>query len=119
MFMYRRRAILIALLCVLTPSAHAQDPVLFESCDHNWVIHYCSNQYGLKQDTLNDLSNHSINTTTTIYFGSYSRTFNTTVWPIVAIFFAVLSPVIWLITYGIGSVTRPAKKHPPPITSPP
>jgi hypothetical protein len=118
--MYCRHAILIALFCGLSVSARAQS-TMWQQCDHNWAISYGSNYYGLKQHTWVgvEMETPPNPTSTTIYFGSRTVTFNTRAWQIVAIFFAVLLPVVWLIIYGIGSVTKPAKKHPPPNPSPP
>jgi hypothetical protein len=113
------QTLLILLLCALSVPARAQS-MIWERCDHNWAISYGSNYYGLKQHTLVgvEMETPPNPTSTTIYFGSRTITFHTHAWLIVAIFVAVLLPAVWLIIYGIGFVTIPAKKHPPPTASP-
>jgi hypothetical protein len=116
--MRRSYALLVAFVCALSLSARAQYVVTFPITDHDWVVRYSSNQYGLLQQTYLR-GKIAYQTETTLYFGSHSRTFHTTVWPLLAAFIAVLLPIAWLITYGIGSLATPAKKHPPPSTKSP
>ncbi len=114
-FMRRSSAILIAILCALSSPARGQALVVW-TVDHDWTIHYRTQQYGLVQTSLyGDASKAP----TTICFGSSRFTVNHTIWPVAG---AIIIPIVclgWLLFHGLGSIYKPDKKPPPPNPSPP
>jgi hypothetical protein len=118
-----RLFVLLSFICALPFTAAGQMEIIFETTDHSGVIKYGANRFGLEQITYVTFPKNGVaeqgSTVTTIYFGSRTWRFNSTVWPILAVVVVVISPLVWLAMYGIGSFARRPKKHPPPTASPP
>lgn len=113
--MRRSHAILVAMVCALSLSARGQAYV-YAIVDHDWAIHYRTEQYGLIQTHFfpGDSTPY-----TKICFGSRQFTVRHTVWPVAGVIVIPLVCFAWLLTYGLGSLFKPDKKPPPPNPSPP
>jgi hypothetical protein len=116
--MRRRHALLVAFLLALPALAHSQAVVSFgfDRVDHNWIIHYGTNTYGLVQHstyfTLQNSPQRIDPTQTIVNLGPRAFVLHTSVWPIVAGLVAALAILSWLAIYGINSLAKPREKPP-------
>ncbi len=117
--MRRSHVLLVAILCALSLSARGQSVVIFRNCDHDWSIHYGTNQYGLVQETRAWENGIPSPVITTIWLGSRSYSVNHTIWPVAGVIVIPFVCLCWLLPYAFGSIFRPDKKPPPPNPSPP
>jgi hypothetical protein len=118
-----RALILFSLISALPFTAVGQMEIVLENKDHSWVIKYGAHgNFGLEQTTYTSFPHNDEKelreTETTVFFGSRTWKLRATVWPILAIVVIVISPLIWLAIYGIGSFARRPRKHPPPVSPP-
>jgi hypothetical protein len=111
--MSRDRAIFVAVFFALCLPARAQTIIFLPRMDHNWVVHYRTQTYGLIQYT-DDHYHPKPFTYTSVCFGSRSFDLNMSVWPILAALVSILVCLGWIIVYGIGFISKTTEKPPPP-----